>query len=130
MFAMQMRTFAVLLISVLAPIGLARADCSADVMALRQILAFEPAALAKLNARNGDLRFFELHGLFSAVPGVQDQECARTSKQTVLLQGSANAACSREHEALRARSYQFAELYNQAMVRLRSEKGLPTCERR
>ena len=130
MFAMQIRTLAVLLVVTLAPIGVARADCATDVLALRQILAFEPAILAKQNARSGDLRFFELRGLFSAVPGVQDQDCARSSQETVVLQGSSNTACSKEHEALRARSYQFAQTYNEAMVRLRSAKELPTCEHR
>ena len=108
-------------------IGIAHADCPSDVMALRHILAFEPAALAKQNARSGDLRFFELHGLYNTVPGVGDPDCARSEQNSVVMQGTSTAACSKEHEALRARSHAFAQQYNEAMARLRTEKGLPSC---
>src|ERR1700740_1102176 len=98
-----MKIPAVLLLCFPVLIGSARADCTADVMALRHILAFEPATLAKQNARSGALRFFELQGLYRTVPGVGDTDCARGDQNSVAMPGASTAACSKEHESLRAR---------------------------
>jgi len=122
----EMRTLA-LLLAFLAAATTARAGCAADVIALRQALAFEPAALATQNARKGDLRFFEVGRSKKTVPGVQDQHCVRAGRLSVRLPGTTDVPCSKEHKVLNERAHGYAQQYNEAIARFRIEQALPTC---
>ena len=125
----QMRTLAPLF-ALLAAGTLARADCASDVVALRQALAFEPGALAKQNARKGDLHFFEVGRSKRTVPGVQDQKCVRAGRLAVRLPGTTDTSCSKEHKVLNERALVYAEQYNEAIARFRIEQAMPTCGER
>jgi hypothetical protein len=124
-----MRTLC-LLLAFLAAATLARADCAADIVALRQALAFEPVALANQNASKGDLLFFEVGRLERTVPGVEDQKCVRAERLSIPLPGATDTPCSKDHQALNERAYAYAQQYNEAIARFRTERGLSICASR
>ena len=124
-----MRTF-FLPITLLAVATLAHADCAADVIALRQALAFEPVALANLNASKGDLRFFDVGRLKRTAPGVDDQKCVRAGHLSMSLPGTSDTPCSKEHQELNRRALAYARQYNDVIARLRTERALPVCASR
>ena len=114
----------------LAAATLARADCTADIVALRQALSFEPVALASQNAGKGDLRFFEVGRFERTAPGVEDRQCVRTERLSVPLPGTTDTPCSKDHQALNERAVAYARQYNEAIAHLRTERGLPICANR
>jgi len=124
-----MRTLC-LLPAFLAAATLARADCAADIIALRQALAFEPVALANQNASKGDLRFLEVGRFERTVPAVEDQKCVRAERLSTPLPGATDTPCSKDQQALNERAYAYAQQYNETIARLRTERGLPICASR
>ena len=105
----------------------AKAWCKRAVPALREVLRQDPAKAAKSASDAGDLTYLEVHGFAAHIPGIKDQQCARTSVSAKLLEGTSDALCSPEHGELQGPARRFAEAYNLHMAAERRARGLVTC---
>jgi hypothetical protein len=102
--------------------------CSEEVPALKTMLAAAPEVRAQKAITRGDLKYLEWYGFVSAIPGVVNQQCARTQNIIKPFIGTSDVLCTSEHKKLYELSYPFAEKYNKAISVQREVLKLQTCQ--
>jgi hypothetical protein len=78
--------------------------------------------------RRGDLSVLAVDGDAERIPGVPDQECARTRIRKRVIDPTSDALCGPEHYRLKRVAEDYAERYNEVIRDFRRSKGLPSCD--
>jgi len=114
--------------------GIALAGCDrcaswqADVESLRILERLDPTAMATQAIARGDLSVLAVNGEAEHVPGVPNQECARTRIRKRVIDPTPEALCGPEHYRLKRVAADYAERYNTVIRDFRRSKGLPSCD--
>jgi len=104
---------------VLLPPCLLAQTCDEEVQALRWLEKADATLNAREALKNGNQKLMAVYGFTLYIPGVEGKQAksAYDDGNYIAIEGTTDALCSEEHGKLNSLALNYAESYNQVLLR-------------